>query len=179
MVGDQTAAEATTAASSLTIPEVLAQGPALHAKVRVELSNGTVVVGRVTAMDPLTMNMKLDGLLSADVIREEHTKRIERHDAVAAEEDGKHNKSEREEEEKKGKAFAHQQRMTFPTTRRRELDCRPPPLRCLNSIVVRGSHIRYVDFLSEEDGRSGNGLDELITAVQSVSIGGAGHPTST
>lgn len=172
MIGDRTASEATAAASPFTIPEVLAQGPALHAKVRVELSNGTVVVGRITAMDPLTMNMKLDGLLSADVIRDE-TKAIAHHDgAAAAEEEKKRPKKTSERAEVAMGSYA---------PRRRELDSRPPPLRCLNSIVVRGSHIRYVDFLSEEeDGRSGRGLEEIITAVQSVSIAAAGgNPSSS
>lgn len=144
--------------SSLTIPEVLAQGPALHALARVELTNGSVVVGRITAMEPLTMNMKLDGLRSAQVIRE--------HVEVQATGTSTDPSS-----------FSSSSGVKPKTTRRREVEVHPIPLRCLSSVVVRGSHVRYIDFLSEEEDRRGSSdggtaLESLIAAVQSVGIGG-------
>lgn len=111
-----------------TIPSVLAQGPALHSLARVELCNGALLTGRITAMDPETLNIKMDGLNYTAVRRLQ--KSIGGSTKVQVEEN-------------------------------------PVALRSISSIVLRGSQIRYIDFISETN-TGGRGLEEIIASTQSV-----------
>ncbi|ESL07767.1 hypothetical protein TRSC58_04540 [Trypanosoma rangeli SC58] len=48
-----------------------------------------------------------------------------------------------------------------------EWETDPAALRCTSSVVLRGCHIRYMDFINEETS-GGRGLQELITAARTV-----------
>ncbi|RNF27483.1 putative small nuclear ribonucleoprotein [Trypanosoma conorhini] len=118
-------------ASVQTIPSVLAAGGYLqHSLVRVELTNGIVLTGRVLQLDAATMNMKLDAVTDTAVCRRR-----------CGEEGG---------------------------TVEWETD--PAALRCTSSVVLRGCHVRYIDFVDEEagGGGGGRGLQELTAAVRAV-----------
>lgn len=115
-----------------TIPVVLARGPAIHTLVRVELTNGSIITGRLVAMDPQTMNLKLDGIVEVAVRR------------VSSSGTSADQKSSQ------------------------WLDPEPVGLRCLRTIIVRGSHVQFLDFLSEAE-EGGRGLESIREAVENVS----------
>lgn len=52
-----------------TLPGELATGPGLHTMARVELTNGIRLTGRITEMDPLTLNLKITALTHVAVRR--------------------------------------------------------------------------------------------------------------
>ncbi|KAG5504271.1 hypothetical protein JIQ42_06103 [Leishmania sp. Namibia] len=113
--------------SVATLPGVLARGPALHALVCVELTNGTMVVGRLLEMDAATMNIKVDAITLA-AVRRRHTRPCKAEDTV---------------------------------------EVHPIALRCMQSIVVRGACIRYLDFIHEtKDG--GTSYGEVLEAAERV-----------
>ncbi|GET87488.1 hypothetical protein, conserved [Leishmania tarentolae] len=120
--------------SLTTLPGVLARGPALHALVRVELTNGTMVVGRLLEMDAATMNIKVDAITHTAVRRRCGRTRK---DAPAA-------------------------RMAEDT-----IEVNPIALRCIQSIVVRGTCIRYLDFIHETKD-SGTSYGEVLVAAEQV-----------
>ncbi|KAG8347583.1 LSM domain [Trypanosoma vivax] len=116
-----------TSASNTISSALAAAGCLEHALVRVELTNGLLLTGRIVRVDAATMNMMLDALIDTSVIRRD----------VA-------------------------ERGSAP-----EFEVSPAPLRCCNSVVVRGCHVRYIDFINEEaDG--GRSLDELVTVLGGV-----------
>lgn len=117
-----------------SIPDALSRGPALHALVRVVLTNGMTVVGRIATVDPQTMNVRLEGILHTAVrrIQTSTNSKLQNSDyslTIVVEEN-------------------------------------PAALRCLQSIVVRGSHIQYLDFLSEyNDTKDLTTIDSIRTAL--------------
>ncbi|CBH13565.1 hypothetical protein, conserved [Trypanosoma brucei gambiense DAL972] len=116
------------ALTTSTIPSALAAAGCLqHSMVRVGLTNGMVLTGRIVEFDAVTMNMKLDAITDMAVLH-----------SAAGEGCG-------------DSAY----------------ETNPAALRCCNSVVVRGCHLRYMDFIDEESD-NGRGLQELITAVRVV-----------
>ncbi|KEG11507.1 hypothetical protein DQ04_02551040 [Trypanosoma grayi] len=115
-------------AGANTIPFALASAGCLqHALVRVELTNGVVMTGRIVQLDAETMNMKLDAVSDTAVRHRRCSGSDEKHATVTWEAD-------------------------------------PAALRCTNSVVIRGCHVRYIDFVDEEVG-GGRGLHELMAAA--------------
>ncbi|EAN88615.1 hypothetical protein C3747_6g2184c [Trypanosoma cruzi] len=111
-----------------TIPSVLAAGGHVqHSLMRVELTNGIVLTGRILQLDAVTMNMKLDAITDIAVRR----------------------------------------RCGGGGGKKMEWETDPAALRCTSSVVIRGCHIRYIDFIDEE-ASGGRGLQELITAARTV-----------
>nr|CCC92278.1 conserved hypothetical protein [Trypanosoma congolense IL3000] len=116
------------AAASSTIPSAMgASGCLQHALVRVVMTNGMLLTGRIVEFDAVTMNMKLDAITDTAIV----------HSGA----DGNHK---------------------VPI-----YEANPAALLCCSSAVVRGCHVRYLDFIDEEvDG--GRGLQELVAAVSAV-----------
>ncbi|AYU77709.1 hypothetical protein CGC20_36815 [Leishmania donovani] len=140
--------------SVATLPGVLARGPALHALVHVELTNGTMVVGRLLEMDAATMNIKVDAITLTAVRRRRGRSR---EDAPATRAlvtagssspvCGSHGLAARKAED--------------------TIEVNPIALRCIQSIVVRGACIRYLDFIHEtKDG--GTSYGEVLVAAEQV-----------
>ncbi|KAG5482054.1 hypothetical protein LSCM1_05769 [Leishmania martiniquensis] len=135
--------------SAATLPGVLARGPALHALVRVELTNGTMVVGRLLEMDAATMNIKVDAIALA-AVRRRHGRPRKDDPAMgnsSSSAGGSHGLAARKAED--------------------TVEVRPIALRCVQSIVVRGACIRYLDFIHEaKDG--GTSYGEVLEAAEQV-----------
>ncbi|CAJ1007115.1 hypothetical protein Q4I28_002429 [Leishmania naiffi] len=129
-----------------TLPGVLARGPALHALVRVELTNGTIVVGRLLEMDAATMNIKVDAITFTAVRR--------RHGHPGATPD-------------KSNSSAGVVHGLAARKAEDAVEVSPIALRCIQSIVVRGACIRYLDFIHEaKDG--GTSYGEVLVAAEQV-----------
>lgn len=124
----------------------LGKGAALHCLVRIELTNGTILTGRITDMDPVTMNMKVDALDHV-AVRRQFTRRVETAGKGAS-----------------AQAVAPR---AGEEIRYEEEEVKPVALRCVNSVVVRGATVRYIDFVSEE-ATGGRGLEDIVAVANSV-----------
>lgn len=134
------------AAPPKTLPAALASGPALHGLVRVELTNGTLVVGRLLEMDPITMNLKIDAITY---------KAVRRRHVPAHPSPGQQGPS------------SSLSASASPTTMLIEEEVDPIALRCTNSMVVRGACVRFLDFIQEgKDG--GSSFGEVVAAAAQV-----------
>ncbi|AIN96996.1 small nuclear ribonucleoprotein, putative [Leishmania panamensis] len=142
-------------ASATTLPGVLARGPALHALVRVELTNGTIVVGRLLEMDAATMNMKVDAITFTAVRRQHGHPGADAPATRSLATPGKSNSSA-------GVVHGLAARKAEDA-----VEVSPIALRCIQSIVVRGACIRYLDFIHEaKDG--GTSYGEVLVAAEQV-----------
>lgn len=140
--------------SVMTLPGVLARGPALHALVRVELTNGTVVVGRLLEMDAATMNTKVDAITLTAVRRRRGRPREDAPATRALATAGSSSPA--------GGSHGMAVRKAEDT-----IELSPIALRCIQSIVVRGACIRYLDFIHEtKDG--GTSYGEVLVAAEQV-----------
>ncbi|CAG9572166.1 conserved hypothetical protein [Leishmania major strain Friedlin] len=143
--------------SVATLPGVLARGPALHALVRVELTNGTMVVGRLLEMDAATMNIKVDAITLTAVRRRRGRSREDAPATRALATAGSSSSSS-----PAGGSHGLTARKTEDT-----IEVNPMALRCIQSIVVRGAYIRYLDFIHEtKDG--GTSYGEVLVAAEQV-----------
>ncbi|ORC89885.1 uncharacterized protein TM35_000101530 [Trypanosoma theileri] len=142
------------------IPSVLAAGGAvLHALVRVELTNGILLTGRIVEFDPETMNMKLDAI-SDTAVRRLHHQTPPSSSSHGSSNSGSNNNNN-------NNSNSGGMKNTGKKNHTVELESDPVALRCISSIVVRGCHVRYLDFVNEE-ASGGRGLQELIAAVREV-----------
>ncbi|KPA78018.1 hypothetical protein ABB37_06773 [Leptomonas pyrrhocoris] len=146
--------------AAVTLPGALASGPALHALVRVELTNGTLVVGRLLEMDAATMNVKVDAITSTAVRR-----RLRRRSSTAAESDVHHGSSASSSAAANSvvAAAAAATAAAFVDT----VEPGPIALRCIQGMVIRGACIRFLDFIWEgKDG--GTSVGEVEAAARQV-----------
>ncbi|KAK7194952.1 hypothetical protein NESM_000417700 [Novymonas esmeraldas] len=133
----------------ITLPGVLARGPALHALVRVELTNSAIVVGRLLEMDAATMNLKIDAITLAAVRRRRHHHHHTSSGAATA------------------AAPAAVVGGSVDDAAEDAVEVNPIALRCVQSIVIRGACVRYLDFLHEaKDGGASYG--EVLAAAEQV-----------
>jgi small nuclear ribonucleoprotein (snRNP)-like protein len=134
--------------AAVTLPSVLANGPALHALVRVQLTNGTIVVGRLLEMDAATMNLKLDAITSTAVRRRQRRSNLTADNTVSHSTDT----------------------LTRSADTQNEMDtieANPIALRCIQGMVIRGACVRFLDFIREgKDG--GTSYGEVEAAAQQV-----------
>ncbi|KPI85558.1 hypothetical protein ABL78_5387 [Leptomonas seymouri] len=127
--------------TAVTLPSALASGPALHALVRIELTNGTIVVGRLLELDAATMNVKLDAITSTAV------RRHHRLDSAVRESGVSHSTPA-------GSSAA------APVD---TIESNPIALRCIQGMVIRGACIRFIDFIWEgKDGGTSYGEVEAV-----------------
>ncbi|KAG5508833.1 hypothetical protein JKF63_05335 [Porcisia hertigi] len=141
--------------SVTTLPGVLAKGPALHALIRVVLTNGTMVVGRLLEMDAATMNIKVDAITLTAVRRSNSSLREDATPARALATSGNSNSPA---------AGIHG---AAAGKAEDTIELNPIALRCIQSIVVRGAYIRYLDFIHEtKDG--GTSYGEVLAAAEQV-----------
>lgn len=124
-----------------SLPSVLSAAPILHALVRVELTNGVVLHGRIAELEPLTMNMRLEEINETTVLR-----RASKPAAAAG---------------------SSSSPATTNSTQKVALEKNPAALRCVKSAVIRGAMVKSVEFLSEE-ASGGRGVGDLLAAVDHV-----------
>lgn len=142
-------------AAAVTLPSALASGPALHALVRVELTNGTIVVGRLLEIEAATMNVKLDAISSTAV------RRRQRHTSPGA--DGGQGRSSSSGVLPAVDSLA----ATAAVSVVDGIEPRPIALRCIQGMVIRGACIRFLDFIREgKDG--GTSYGEVEAAALQV-----------
>lgn len=144
-----------------TIPSVLAGSASLHSLCRIEMTNGVVVRGRLMELDPLTLNVRIEEIGGTSV------RRLAPADPPRAGggDTRRAGKTSREEEGEATATAAAADGSSGPLVLDEEID--PLALQCVSGMVIRGAHVRYIDFISEE-GAGGRDLGDILAAVSTV-----------